>query len=106
MLGKQSGASLESTALVTHINVLLGNRARAKTCLAMIPEPNRKTVLRVVEDSMGADVEHLEFSSLLSWITPIEGEAAVGRVHSMISTSMLEVPLGHHENYTGSVMTR
>jgi len=72
----------------------------------MILEATRGTVLRIVEDSLGADVEHLEFSSLLSRVTPTEGEATIDRVHSMISTSMLEALLGHHENDAGSVMKR
>jgi len=89
LLGEQNGASLESMALMAHIYVLLGNRARAKSCLAMIPEATRETVLTIVEDSLGADVEHLEFSSLLSRVIPTEGEAAIDRVHSKLPTSML-----------------
>ena len=46
LLGKLSDASLESTALMAHIYVLLNNHARAKSCLAMIPEERRDVVLR------------------------------------------------------------
>ncbi|KAF2019190.1 ankyrin [Aaosphaeria arxii CBS 175.79] len=66
LLGKQSDAALASTALMAHIYVLLGNRARAKTCLAMIPEARRDSILYSVEKSLGTGVEHLNFASLLT----------------------------------------
>lgn len=50
LLGKQSDASLESTALMAHIYVLLNNRARAKSCLAMIPEARIDAVHKIVEE--------------------------------------------------------
>ncbi|KAF2125856.1 ankyrin [Dothidotthia symphoricarpi CBS 119687] len=65
LLGKQSEASLESMALMAHIYVLLDNRARAKSCLAMIPEARRSAVIQHVEDSLGTEV-HLDFSSLMT----------------------------------------
>ena len=58
LLGKHSQASLESTALMAHIYVLLDNRARAKACLAMIPEARRDDVQRVVEASLSAKLRH------------------------------------------------
>ncbi|KAI2483271.1 hypothetical protein Ptr902_05588 [Pyrenophora tritici-repentis] len=106
LLGKQSGASLESMALMAHIYVLLGKRARAKSCLAMIPEASRETVLRTVEDSLATDVEHLEFSSLLSRAVPTESEVAIDRTPSRLSTSTLDAPSDRHESDAGSVMTR
>jgi hypothetical protein len=56
-LGKHSEASLESTALIAHIYALLNNRARAKACLAMIPESRRDEVGKVVEASLGTALE-------------------------------------------------
>lgn len=66
LLGKQSHASLESLALMAHIYVMLDNRALAKSCLAMIPEDERETILANVEASLGPSVEHLDFTSLLT----------------------------------------
>ncbi|KAF2832182.1 hypothetical protein CC86DRAFT_390339 [Ophiobolus disseminans] len=66
LLGKQSEASLESLALMGHIYVLMDNRALAKSCIAMIPEGRREAILTTVETSLGAAVEHLDFSSLLT----------------------------------------
>lgn len=60
LLGKQSDASLESTALMAHICVLLNNRARAKSYLAMIPEARRDAVQKIVEESLGTKVEYLD----------------------------------------------
>jgi Ankyrin repeats (many copies) len=57
LLGKQSDASLESTALMAHIYFLLNNGARAKSYLAMIPEARRETVLKTVQMSLGTKVE-------------------------------------------------
>ncbi|KAI8932227.1 hypothetical protein NX059_011106 [Plenodomus lindquistii] len=67
--GKNSTVAMESVALMAHIYVLLDNRARAKSCLAMIPESQRDAILETVEASLGGIVEHLEFSSLLTQIT-------------------------------------
>ncbi|KAF2033846.1 hypothetical protein EK21DRAFT_57831 [Setomelanomma holmii] len=66
MLGKHHDASLESLALMAHIYVLLGKRALAKSCLAMISEKRRDAVLETVEASLGPAVEHLDFASLLT----------------------------------------
>lgn len=63
LLGKWSDASLVSTALMAHIYVLLNSRARAKSCLAMIPETRRSAVLKIVDESLGAKVERLDYSS-------------------------------------------
>jgi len=57
LLGKRSDASLESTALMAHIYVLLNNHALAKSWLAMIPEARRDAVLRIVEESLGTKME-------------------------------------------------
>ncbi|CAA9962034.1 Ank-2 multi-domain protein [Pyrenophora teres f. maculata] len=106
LLGKLSGASLESMALMAHIYVLLGNRARAKSCLAMIPEESREAVLRTVEGSLATDVEHLEFSSLLSRAVPRESEVAIDGAPSRLSTSTIDAPSDHHESDAASAMMR
>lgn len=64
--GKRSDGALESLALLAHIQVLLNNRALAKSCLSMIPQDRREAVLSNVEKSLGDAVEHLDFASLLS----------------------------------------
>lgn len=64
--GKTSQDALESMALMAHIYVLLDNRARAKSCLAMIPEAQRNSILEIVEVSLGGIVQHLDFASLLT----------------------------------------
>jgi tetratricopeptide (TPR) repeat protein len=66
LLGKFDDASLESMALMAHIYVSLDNRARAKSCLSMIPEKQRDTILAKVEESLGAEIKHIDFSSLLA----------------------------------------
>ncbi|KAF8846620.1 hypothetical protein BDZ45DRAFT_734130 [Acephala macrosclerotiorum] len=63
LLGKQSDASLESTALMAHIYVLLNNRARATSYMAMIPEARRDAVLQIVKESL-ATKSRLSTSSL------------------------------------------
>ncbi|ORX99949.1 hypothetical protein BCR34DRAFT_495009 [Clohesyomyces aquaticus] len=65
LLGKQSEAALESMALMAHIHVLLNNHARAKVCLALVPGEKREAILRHVEESLGPDVQHLDYESLL-----------------------------------------
>jgi TolA-binding protein len=66
LLGKNHDASMESMALMAHIYVSLDNRARAKSCLSMIPEKQRDMILTRVEESLGVDIEHIDFSSLLA----------------------------------------
>jgi hypothetical protein len=108
LLGKQSDASLESMALLAHIYVLLENRALAKSCLAMIPEGRRDSVLREVEKSLGPAVEHLDFPSLLSRVVPADTTyATTERSHSRLSTSTLGVTApDHRRSDMGSVMSR
>lgn len=65
LLGKQSDASLESTALMAHIYFLLNNGAPAKSYLAMIPEARRDAALKRVEESLGTKVEHSDSLPLL-----------------------------------------
>lgn len=65
IFGKQSDASLESMALMAHIYVLLNQQPRAKIYLAMIPEAKRDAILALVENSLGPEVQHLDFASLL-----------------------------------------
>ena len=89
LLGKHSDASLESMALLAHVYVLLNNRARAKSCLAMIPEARRDAVLNVVEESLGTKVEHLDSSSPLIRSTSEDSDPAVKRIQSRLSASSL-----------------
>lgn len=93
LLGKRSDASLESTALMAHIYVLLNNRARAKSCLAMIPESRRDAVLKIVEESLGTKVERLDSLSLLTRSISEEPDLAVKRIQSGLSASSLESPM-------------
>ena len=95
LLGKQSDASLESMALLAHIYVLLNNRARAKSCLAMIPEARRDAVLNVVEESLGTKAEHHDSSSPLTRSTSEDSEIAVKRIQSRLSTSSLALLMGN-----------
>lgn len=89
LLGKRSDASLESTALMAHIYVLLNNRARAKSCLAIIPEPRRNAVLKIVEEFLGMKEEHLDSSSLLARSISDDSDLAVKRMQSRLSASSL-----------------
>lgn len=70
LLGKRSDASLESTALMAYVYLLLNNRARAKSCLALIPEFPRDAVLKSLEKSLGLKVEHLGLLSILTGQSP------------------------------------
>lgn len=96
LLGKSNNASLESMALMAHIYVLLNNRARAKSYLAMIPEACRDGILKTVEDSLGTKVEHLDSSSLLAQSISADPQVAVRSIPSRLSVS--SVPLSA-ENY-------
>lgn len=93
LLGKRSDASLESTALMAHIYVLLNNRARAKSCLAMIPESRRDAVLKIVEESLGTKVERLDSSSLLTRSISEDSDLAVKRIQSGLSASSRASPM-------------
>ena len=95
LLGKQSDASLESMALLAHVYVLLNNRARAKSCLAMIPEARRDAVLNVVEESLGTKVEHLNSASPLTRSTSEDSDAAVKRIQNRLSSSSLALLMGN-----------
>lgn len=64
LLGKRSSPSLESTALMSHIYMLLNNRARAKMCIAMIPETQRTVVIKALEESLGTNIDYLDSPSL------------------------------------------
>jgi tetratricopeptide (TPR) repeat protein len=93
LLGKRSDASLESTALMAHIYGLLNNRARAKSCLAMIPEARRDAVLKIVEQSLGTNVERLDSSSPLTRSISEDSDLAVKRIQSRLSTAPPELPM-------------
>ena len=92
LLGKQSDAALESTALMAHVYILLNNRARAKSCLAMIPEARRDAVLRTVEESLGMKVEHLGPSSPLTRSTSEDSNLTVKRIQSRLSAYSFGMP--------------
>ncbi|KAH8669667.1 hypothetical protein BGZ60DRAFT_469873 [Tricladium varicosporioides] len=92
LLGKQSDASLESTALMVHIYGLLGNRARANSYCAMIPESRRDFFLKSIEESLGTKVDHLDCSSLLTGSTSEESDLAVKRNSNRLSASSLPLP--------------
>lgn len=62
VLGKTSDAALESTALLAHIYLLLNNRARAKSYMAIIPEDRREPVQRALEKSLAVSLERIETS--------------------------------------------
>ena len=93
LLGKGSDASLESTALMAHIYVLLDNRARAKLWLAMIPEARRDAVLKIVEESLGTKVEHLDSSSLPTRSISEDSDLAVKRFQGRLSASSPVLPM-------------
>ena len=93
LLGKRSNASLESTALMAHVYVLLNNRARAKSCLAMIPEARRDAILKIVEESLGMKVEHHDSSSPLTRSISQDSDLAVTRIQNRLSAYSLGLPL-------------
>ncbi|KAF7506791.1 hypothetical protein GJ744_011403 [Endocarpon pusillum] len=92
LLGKQSDAALESTALMAHIYVLLNKRARAKLCLTMIPEARRDAVLRIVEESLGMKVEHLDSPSKPTRSISEGSDLAGKRFQGRLSSSSPESP--------------
>lgn len=93
LLSKRRGASLESTALMAHIYVLLNNNARAKSYVAVIREARRDGVLKVVEESLGTKVEQLDSSSLLTRSISEDSDLAADRVQSRLSASSLAPPM-------------
>lgn len=93
LLGKRSDASLESTALLAHIYVLLNNRARAKSCLAMIPEARRDDVLNIVGESLGTKVVRLDSLPLLTRSISEDSDLAVKRIQGGLSASSLASPM-------------
>lgn len=103
LLGKRNDASLESTALMAHIYVLLDNRARAKSCLAIIPESCRDAVLQVVEQSLGTKIDRLVSSSPLTEPISEGSNLAARRIHS--HTSSFELPSPHPAIISQSPLT-
>ncbi|KAI9689595.1 MAG: hypothetical protein M1822_010247 [Bathelium mastoideum] len=93
LLGKRSEASLESTALMAHIYVLLNNGTRAKSYIAMIPEARRDAVLRIVEESLGTTVEQLDSSSSLTRSTFGDSDLALNHAQSRLFASSFGQPL-------------
>ncbi|KAF2792451.1 hypothetical protein K505DRAFT_246639 [Melanomma pulvis-pyrius CBS 109.77] len=103
LLGKRSDASLESTALMAHIYFLLNNPARAKSCLAMIPEARRDAILKIVEGSLGVKVEHLDSPSPLARSITGDSDLAVNRIQRRRSASSVALPMDNR--YYGPVPT-
>ena len=66
LLDKQSDASLESTALMSYIYILLDNRTRARSYLAIIPEARRDELLRGVEECLTTEAERLSSPPILT----------------------------------------
>ena len=95
LLGKRSDASLESTALMSQIYILLNNRARAKACLAMIPEERKDVVLKIVEESLGTKAEDLDSSSLLTRSISEESVLPVKRPQSAYTEASLRPSMGN-----------
>ena len=93
LLGKEDDASLESMALMAHIYVLLNNRARAKSCRAMIPEARRDALLNIVEESLAKKVEHHDSSSLLTRSISGDSDLAIKSIQSRLSASSLALPM-------------
>jgi hypothetical protein len=93
LLGKRSDASLESTALMAHIYDLLNNRARAKSCLAMIPEARRSDVLQTVEESLGTKVGPLDSSSPLTGSTSKDSDLVSKPIQSKLYASPLALQM-------------
>ena len=93
LLGKDHNASLESTALMAHIYVLLNNRPRGKSFLAMIPESRRDDVVKSVEDSLGTSVQDFESSSLRIRSTFEDPDMATKQIESRLSGSTLGLTL-------------
>jgi len=93
LLGKLSDASLESTALLAYVYILLNNRARAKSCLALIPEARRDGVLKLLEESLGLKVEHCGLLSVLTRSISEDSDLAVKRIQSRLSASSLGVAM-------------
>lgn len=89
LLGKRSDASLESTALMAHIYGLLNNRARAKSCFAMIPEARRDAVLKTIEESLGMDVEYPDSLPPLERSVSEDSNLTVKRIQGNLSPSSL-----------------
>lgn len=96
LLGKWSDASLESTALMAHIYVLLNNRARAISCLAMIPEARRDTILKTVEKSLGTKVERPDSSSIVIRSSSEDLDLAGKPVQSRLPTASPKLPMDNH----------
>jgi ankyrin repeat protein/tetratricopeptide (TPR) repeat protein len=106
LLGKRDDASLESLALMAHIYVLQNNRALAKSCLSMIPETKRESILAIVESSLGPTVEHLDFPSLLTTPVPQESPSSGYSVqHNSKRLSGSTVGLGVENRSYGAMST-
>jgi tetratricopeptide (TPR) repeat protein len=104
ILGKGSDASFESTALMAHIHVLLNNRARATSYLAMIPEARREAFQRSIEGSLGTNLEHFDSSSLRTRSISEGSDLAANLIQSRLSTTSLTLPVENHSYTAASAM--
>jgi hypothetical protein len=91
-------------ALMAHVYVELGNRALAKSCLAMIPEERRDEVLLAVEEGLGDGVEHLRYESLLLGKVLVETDVASKCASSRRSTSTFGTPVEKRGSEAESTM--
>ena len=98
LLGKLSDASLESMALMAHIHVLLNKRALAKSYLAMIPEERRDCIVENVENALGPEIQHLDFSTLLKQSSEEISTPTTLSPRSRISTSTMGSPNPEQSN--------
>ena len=95
LLGKQSDASLESTALMAHIYNLLNNHARAKSYLAIIPEARRDDIIKMVEVSLGKKIGHLDSPPLLSRSISGDSDVSINQTHGRLIASSLATSVEH-----------
>ena len=96
LLGKQSDASLESTALMAYVYFLLNNRARAKSYLALIPEPRRDAVLKTLEKSLDLKEEPFCLSASLTRSVSEDSDMAIKRNQSRLSVSSVGLSMKNH----------
>jgi tetratricopeptide (TPR) repeat protein len=105
LFGKYSDASLQSTALMAYICVLLNNPVRAKAYRAMIPPESRDAILKIVEDSLGMKMEPLDSSLITNSPQSTYSDLSGGRIYSQLSISSPTPPMESRHNDPISFMT-
>jgi tetratricopeptide (TPR) repeat protein len=98
LLGKHSDASLQSTALMAHICVLLNNPIRAKAYRAMIPPESRDSIQKMVEDSLDIKMEPLNTSPITISPQLTYSDLSVGHIYSQLSIPSLTQPMNGRHN--------